>query len=460
MPIQPAWDVVFATALLYVSGGWLSPFVLLFPFAIIGAAILLHRSGALATATAASLAYGLLVALQVNGLLHPLNPFDLEWGSAGMGLTQQLVFHILAFYSVAFLSGHLAEELRRAGQRLEQARGEIVHLEQLQQAMLRSMSGGLLAFDTGGRILFVNTAGREMLAAAGVDASDAEAVGRVFNIGKMGRDTAEVRSTPYVFGYTVSSLHGTDGIPLGTILSFQDLTELRRLEEELARSDRLAAVGRLAAGLAHEIRNPLASLSGSVEMLRASAAAGERDRQLLSIVAREADRLNHLVSDFLLYARPAQTRLLPFDFAEFLDDMSFFFRQGEGRDCFRLVNEVAKGTPLRADREQMEQLFLNLFRNSAEAAPQGVTVTVAAQRTRGAFFFTVSDDGPGVPPHVASTVFEPFISTKPEGTGLGLAMVHRIAQNHKGTVTLEASPQGGASFRFRFEIDPTWNASS
>ncbi|TAL17741.1 hypothetical protein EPN96_04250 [bacterium] len=447
---QPLWDVLYSTGLVFLSGGLSSPVVFIYPLIIIGAAMLFYRPGAFGAATWSSLAYGFVGIVQVYRLAAPASPIHgIE--ISGLSLPFRMTFHIVSFYAVAILSGFLAEELRRADKRLEEARTEILDLENIQLAILHSMGGGLAAFDPKGRLMFCNEHGRKMLLGAGVDAGDAGAMGSIFDLEKTGREEASLGGGKSFFGYNVAPLVGRDGQRIGKILSFQDLTEIHRLEQRLKQSDRLAAVGRLAAGLAHEIRNPLASLSGSVQILSGNLCPeGGTEKQLITIVLRETERLNKLVTGFLRYARPQEAVREEFDFCRLVDEVALFFRQGEGRDNFILVNRIEKGEKFYGNREAMEQLLLNLFCNSAEASQGKVTVTVEGGAGNGGFELTVSDDGPGIPREIADRIFEPFVSGKSSGTGLGLALVHRIVENHGGTVSLETVSPDGAVFFFRF----------
>ncbi len=209
-------------------------------------------------------------------------------------------------------------------------------------------------------------------------------------------------------------------------------------------------MGRLAAGLAHEVRNPLASLSGSVEVLRHHRKPEGEEGTLFDIVLRETERLNRLVTNFLHYARPGRADRSVFGLRELVDETTFFFSQGEGKQGFRVENAVPADLAMTADRAQVEQLLLNLFRNSVEAGPGGVTVQVAANVANGWLHLDVADDGPGMSPEQAERAFEPFFTAKPGGTGLGLATIHRVAENHGGSVALETAPGRGATFHFRF----------
>lgn len=445
--LQPAWDVGCVTALVYLSGGAFSPFVILYPLAIIGGAILLFRKGALVTAAAACLAYGLLVALQLYGLLRPPGGAPLSHELAAR-LLPHLVAHTAAFFVLALLAGYLAEELRRTDERLEVARAEMLDLERLQESILRSLSSGLVALDADGREVFHNRAAEELLGRAGVPLGPGSLLGQTFDLSGGDRREAVLGGGTTVLGYTASPLAvGADR--RGSILIFQDLTRVKRLEDDLRRADRLAAVGRLAAGLAHEIRNPLASLAGSVEVLRETLAPGDDEARLFAIVLRETERLNRLVTNFLHYARPGRADEAPLELRAAVAEAALFFGQGEGREGFALENRVPGGLELRADASQLQQLFLNLFRNSREAAPAGVAVAVEARVDGPWVELTVADDGPGMTAEVAERAFEPFFSGRDGGTGLGLATVHRIVENHGGTVALDTGAEQGTRFRIR-----------
>ncbi|GAB6062804.1 sensor histidine kinase [Deferrisoma palaeochoriense] len=446
--IQPAWDVAYATALVFLSGGAFSPFVTLYPLVIVGAALLLQRRGALVAATASSLAYGLLVDLQYYGWLRPLNPFPLPEVD-GEKLLFQLALSIVGFFAVALLAGYLAEELRRTGKRLEEAEAEVLDLEHLKDLILEGLGSGLVALDRAGRVRFHNRAAQDLLGRAGVPLAPGADLTPVFDLAGGSRNEVTLEGG-LVLGYSVSPLTDRDDRPIGHLVIFQDLTRVKRMEEDLRRADRLAAVGRLAAGLAHEIRNPLGSLAGSVEVLRQSLRPEGDDAALFEIVLRETGRLNRLVANFLLYARPGRAEPRSVAFRDLVGEVGFFFAQGEGNEAFRLENRVPEGFRIEADPAQWEQVLLNLFRNAVEAAPRGVTVTVEAGEEAGTPWIRVADDGPGMPPDVAARAFEPFQSGKPGGTGLGLATVHRIAENHGATVELDTAPGRGTRFTFRF----------
>ena len=447
--LQPLWDVAYSTVLVYLSGGVFSPFASLYPLAIIGAAILLSRRGALFVAAASSLAYGVLSDLQFYGVVTPLNPFPLP-ATEGTKLLVQLTFNIGAFFAVALLSGYLAEEVRRTGEKLEAAEAEVLNVEHLKDSILHCLGSGLVALDGAGCELFHNHAAEAQLRRAGLPLVPGMNCSGLFELDRPGeRREKSFRDGEVILGYSVSPLLDRGGTRRGDILIFQDLTEVKRLEHDLQRADQLAAVGRLAAGLAHEIRNPLASLSGSVEVLRESAEPDPEGSALFEIVLRETQRLNRLVTNFLHYARPESGERQRLPLHEFVAETGFFFSQGVDASRFRLHNEVPPDLSVLADRGQLEQLLLNLFRNSVEASPRGVTVTVAANGTDGWTEVVVGDDGPGMSDQIQRRAFEPFFSRREGGTGLGLATVHRVVENLEGTITLRSSPGEGAEFCVR-----------
>ena len=444
---QPAWDIVYTTLLTYFSGGWFSPFVFLYLLGIIGAAILLTRKGALGAATLSAFFYSLLAILQMENLVVPLNPFLVDLPT-GPTFISRLAFHIIAFYAVALLAGYLTEELKRTGESLTLAKREILDLEHLQAAILRSMGSGLMAVDLEGKVMFLNQAGEALLRKAGMSPEEHAGL-----FSDQRADRLEATIGRMVIGYSVVQLLSRNGLRLGRIISFQDLTEIRKLAEELARADRMAAVGRLAAGLAHEIRNPLASLSGSAQMLESSFEVKTDEQSLLfSLILKETERLNNLVIDFLGYARPGELRATSFPLRDFVEELGYFIRQGEGREKFELANEIPSELTVEADRDKLQSLFLNLFRNSIEAGGEAVRVAVEARVCPDRIEITVADNGPGFSPEYAARAFEPFVSGKEGGTGLGLATVHRIVVEHGGSIELENRPGEGAVFRLRLPL--------
>jgi two-component system sensor histidine kinase PilS (NtrC family) len=251
-------------------------------------------------------------------------------------------------------------------------------------------------------------------------------------------------------GVSLSPLVDSEGHVLGRILSFQDLTELRRMEEVVSRSERLAAIGRLAAGVAHEIRNPLAAISGSVELLAQSPSTDADQKQLMDIVTREVTRLNSLISDLLDFARPRRPDPQPLDLSATVAEMLKVFEHDKRLDGSRVQLKANGAVTIEADPGQLRQVVWNLVRNACEADESNglVDVEVGTVDTDGEKWarLAVRDRGPGISDEHRSRIFEPFFSTKQGGTGLGLATVHRIVEEHRGKVLATAPSDGGARF--------------
>jgi len=231
------------------------------------------------------------------------------------------------------------------------------------------------------------------------------------------------------------------------MILFEDLTALRETQEAVRRSDRLAAVGHLAAGLAHELRNPLASMSGAVELLGRGSKLTDAERRLMEIVAREAERLNALVKDFLAFARPADAQLEPTDVAALSDETLGVFRHSPGAAGIELLRSGVTSLRVKADQAQLRQVLWNLLQNAADAMNGQGHITLDVNVTRTGFCrIAVADSGPGIPAEHLEHLFEPFFTTKAIGTGLGLAFVHRIVEAHGGRVEVQSAPGSGTTF--------------
>jgi len=236
---------------------------------------------------------------------------------------------------------------------------------------------------------------------------------------------------------------------------FTELTEVRRLREHLRRSDRLAGVGELAASIAHELRNPLASIRGSVEMLAGELELHDHQAQLMQLILRESNRLNTIITDFLVFARmrPPQPRGLAVD--GFLTDVQLQLQQhaaASGGAVDIVCRREPTGLNVTADPEQLVQAVLNLAINACEAMHDQGRLEISAEAVEDDCELRVRDSGPGLDPACLEDIFTPFVTTKPHGTGLGLPMVARIAHAHGGTVEARNNPAGGAEFILRLPL--------
>lgn len=424
-------DVAVATALVAATGRSESIFVFLFSLAIVNAAILLSRGGAIASLALSLASYVVVTA--------PQRPYP----------ASTVYAHAGAFAATALLAAYLAQQLRTTRERLEARESDLASLTALHEAIVQSMNGGLLTLDPAGRVTFLNRAGEQMIGKTleAVRGRQAHEALPLFGerVARDEIDLVNARGERLRLGYSSFPLQDRAGAPIGTAVIFQDLTQLRAMEEAVQRSERLADLGRVAAGLAHELRNPLASLSGSIELLREHVPAGER--RLMDIALKEAARLEELVSEFLRFARPPPLRRERTDLANLLGETLDVFANDPEAAGIRLERAL-RSAPVECDPGQIRQVAWNLLRNAAQAVkPAGGRVRVVCGPEDGGAAFEVDDDGPGIAGADLARVFLPFHTTKVTGSGLGLAVVQRIVDAHEGRVTVESAPGAGATFR-------------
>jgi two-component system sensor histidine kinase PilS (NtrC family) len=437
---QLALDVGIATAAVATTGLSDSVFVFMYLLAIVNGAVVLPRAGAVA-------GLGLSLAAYV-GLVLALHP-------APETVRGALFAHASAFIAVAALAGYLAEQLRRTGVRLAESESDLAAMTALNESIVQSVTSGLLTLDRRGRVTFLNRAGEHITGLAR-HAVVGQPGDRWFPPpGGTRRDEVDfVRSDGErrLLGYSLFPLRGREGAEAGTAVIFQDLTDLRAMEETVQRSKRLADLGQVAAGLAHELRNPLASISGCVELLRGAGGLTGEDQRMLGIVLRETGRLDQLLTRFLAFSRPTPPDARPTDLAVVAGETLDVFA-ADPAAAGLVLERVLAPSPATCDPDQLRQVLWNLLSNAAHAIREErrggrIRVGCAPERDGGATL-CVEDDGPGLPAEVAARIFTPFFTTRPQGTGLGLAVVQRIVDAHRGRVAFEPAPAGGARFVVR-----------
>jgi two-component system, NtrC family, sensor histidine kinase PilS len=354
----------------------------------------------------------------------------------------------------------LANKLRQVDVKLKDTSGALENLQALHENIIQSITGGLITTGMDGHITLVNTAAQKLLERSEADLLD-QPVNRLFldPLPQVDREPAhgEVRliaPTGYrkTFRVLVSALTIPERGMLGYVYTFDDLTEIRRLEREVRMQDRLAAVGRLAAAIAHEIRNPLTSIAGSVSMLSGIPDLGDEHRQLLQIVTRESERLNSIITDFLAYSRGRQYKFAKVDLLPLLEDTLTLLEhrlaaQNSGIKIKRKygVNQAWAS----ADGDKLKQVFWNFCENAVRAMPSGGTLTVSLESSGEDWQLNFADTGPGMSQQLIEKVFEPFQSQFEGGTGLGLAIVYEIVQAHEGKVFARSKLGQGSVFVLR-----------
>ena len=457
--IQFAGDLALVTGLVYFFGGVTSPFSMLYLVVIMVSAVILQRRAALTIAGLAYILYATLLTALVRNWVPALSPLptDLE---LSFRISYNLAVHLFGFYAVALLTSYLGESALRAEEELAEKTGSLANLEVFHRDVIQSISSGLISTDLEARVTSVNRAALEILGTAELALlgkpitlcglfSDAEwaAAASDRSPDRLTRSELVVErgAERLPIGFTVTRLTDAHDVPTGWIVVFQDLSQWRRLQEELRLKDRMAAVGELAAGLAHEVGNPLAAISGSVQLLSSSIAAGQQERRLLDIIVKESLRLDRTIKGFLRFARPRERAAARFDIAALLAENTALLRNSEeatGGHEF-ILDLDPESAQLAGDPDQISQIFWNLARNALRAMPKGGQLFISGRLRGETYSIEFRDTGHGMSAEQSAKLFHPFQSFFDSGTGIGMAIVYRIVQEHGGSINVESRPAAG-----------------
>jgi two-component system sensor histidine kinase PilS (NtrC family) len=466
---QVAGDLVVITGLVYIYGGIRTGFMLLYPLSVLSGSVLLRRQGGIVLAALATLLYGGALWAVRSRLAPPgglAEVLDLT--------TRAVVFSVfvtaVACGSVALIGAYFAENLRDVGRRLEVVAGQVADLQGLNDVIVNSIQSGLLTEDADGRILWVNPVGEGILGRTSASVRG-QGTSQVFGSSLLELSSVRARAAsrslarlevPYRrpdgtildLGLSVAPLTAGPQLAGGHLLVFQDLTDVKRLEEEVRTKEKLAAVGEMAAQLAHEIRNPLGSISGSAQVLMGEPNISPEQEHLLGIVTRESRRLSDTLNRFLLHVRPSGHSLGPADIRPLVAESVTLLRNGPEVGAKHVVEFESDAGPhvCLADRDQITQVFWNLARNGLEAMPDGGRLEVRLRCDGDELVLTVRDQGHGMGRDDQRRMFEPFHSGSTMGTGLGLAIVYRIVKEHRGDITVRSMPGRGTQVDVRLPL--------
>lgn len=468
--VQLCGDALFAAALVFITGGTASVFTFFFSLTIVLAAIILFRPGALTLATLSSLLL-LLIGMTEMGILSesailtdmrlsgvgPLDPVGTEEQSLTT-IAKNLVVNVVAFYVIAFLASYLADQLRRSDERIQESELSLEDLRVLHRNIVASIQSGLITINQSLQVTFFN---REAERITGYQSREIlyQDITRYFsdlkqiflNEDKIRGQTVELTSEVFrgqlcYVRWTISPLLDSRGARIGHVLIFDDETDVRHMQEQMKRDENFASLGRVAAAIAHEIRNPLASISGSIQLLRSTLDLEEDDRRLMEIVNRETDNLNSWITDFLMYARPRVGERVSIPIAPLIADSLAVLANDEQSAGIEVVFDPSVEARTYGDPTYLKQVVWNVINNAIQAMNGQGTLTIEISELgedKGGFNrVAFRDTGPGIPDDVLERLFEPFFTTKASGTGLGLATVYRIVSEHGGAVTVDTGANG------------------
>jgi two-component system sensor histidine kinase PilS (NtrC family) len=458
---QLALDVALVSAIVAASGGARSIFVPLYVFSVLAASFVLSRAGAL-TVAALSSVFSVAIMLGPDALAS-------LGGISGSGTTTDealaICLNAAVFLVVGFVTSSLASRYRESQEHLDGHRKHLSDLQAFRDLIFESVGSGLVGVDPRGRVTAFNRAAESI-----TGFRSADALGQPWSaIFGAGVDLDEIRHTAdkdpspprrYEFtlrrqdgrvvplGISFWSLRAGDGEVAGLVGVCQDLSAIKQMEQRMRQADRLATVGRLSANMAHEIRNPLASISGAVEALAKDLPPDEERNRLVEIVLRESERLDHIVGSFLEYARPAPLTSIDVNLAQILDEVLLLIEHRSLPANLKIMREYAESLPARVDPQQMRQAIWNLCLNAVQAMPDGGEMRVGgralAETEPEQIQIWVADSGHGIADADLPHIFEPFYSTK--AGGIGLALVHRVLQDHRGLIEARSRPGDGTTF--------------
>lgn len=450
--LQFGLDALLITWLVWRTGDLSSPFIVLYLVLISVSSLFLKPLGSLSLAF---ICMGLFVVLSIlTGLgLIPSVGVSLSYAKIVQGIS----FHVVAVLVVGLLAARLAER-HSSGESLEEATKKLADLRALHERIIESIRSGLITTDLDGTIYTFNAAAAEI---TGFRADEVEGhnISRFFgDIGPEIEQSIEAAAageqlprfeadllSPDGFavriGYGISQLFSEELEATGLIITFQDLTEIRSMEESVRRKERLAAVGRVGAGLAHEIRNPLGAMRGAIQVLEANTPKDSIQSDLMGIILRESDRLNSIITNFLSYARPKVGNYTEIDICEAVRETITLLRHSPDVGPAHELAEQLPAQPvfISADTTQVKQIFWNLARNSIQAMPDGGKLAISLETIgRNRIRITFQDTGAGMPPERVEQLFEPFSRSTSGGTGLGLSIVYQIIRDHSGTINVSS----------------------
>jgi len=474
---QFIFEIVLESGIIFSTGNINSPFSALFLLTIVSASLVYRLVGTLLVASLVSLAYTFIIWL---GLSHTTSPEFSMNALRTIFLSQESVFysillHIMIFYLIAFISGYLAQRLRYQGRELAATSQALKKAKLETDEILRHLNSGLLTIDAGGSIIYFNHAAERILGyreedVRGMPCRDVFSermpclvnclMDGILNGVEHPRLEIEITTgeqTKVPLGLSTSILTDEIHALRGIIAIFSDLTDAKRMEAKVRVADRLAAVGEMSASIAHEIRNPLASISGSVEVLKSELKLSGENQRLMSLIVKESHRLSKILSEFLLYARIDRPVYNKVELCHIIGEVvEILYHHESYNEKIRIQIESSESIVyVIGDEDLLKQLLLNLAVNACESfenSEGNLVFKVGMNKVKKTVELYIVDNGPGIKPEIQKKIYQPFFSTKKQGTGLGLSIVHRICTALKTYIQLDSQQNQGTTFLIELKM--------
>jgi two-component system sensor histidine kinase PilS (NtrC family) len=447
--IQLILDVITAISLIFITGGIESWFSFTLILTVLSSSIVLNKRAGYIMASLSSIFYGLLLDLQFYGML----PIEYEGLMSEKQFLFNIFIHIISLYMTAYLSGYLSYSLEKTVEKLEEKDSSLKDLEFFNTKIIESLPSGLFTTDINGTVLIFNHAA-ELILGEKREAVKGNTINTVLPFLELPPQSRRYESvlpantdSEKIIGLNISILRDINGNETGFIGIFQDLSQIKKLESEMKNKEKWAAIGELSANIAHEIRNPLASLRGSIEILKEDKLPEKHRERLMNIALSEMDRLNNTISDFLAYSSPKPLEIKLIDLHPILDSTLELLINSGNTGQISIKKDFKGQLFSRADPEKIRQVFWNLGINAYEAMENGGELTVATENTPSHVTISFSDTGPGISQSYINKIYYPFFTTKEAGTGLGLSIAYRIIEEHNGRLIVTSNPGVRTTFK-------------
>ena len=463
-------DNLMITLLVFITGGISSIYSSFYHMVIIYSALFLNLRGSIIAASLSSILYGTLLNLEYYQIIFPMYAPHTQYSfSAGYAFASIFIY-IVSFYTVAFLLSVIVEKEKFARRLLAKKASEFNKLDLLHRRIVESVDLGIITIDLSGRIQSMNQAA-QYLTDTNFETIANQPLKNVLsfipetclNSTSQQNDTSErdinyvSKSKTRIYRIEVSPLLDRKQIKIGEIIIIKNVTQIKEIETDAQKSKQLALIGEMAAGLAHEIRNPLASLGGSIQLMQKNLDLDPKNQRLMNIILRGRRQLENLVKDFLLLSKKSSKRFDEINICHLIQETLESIKYASAwNDNIRIQHMCQVEHSLTGNQTEIKEIIWNLTINAVQSMPDGGILTVKCNEVdmkEGRYVsIQISDTGCGIENKSIQNIFTPFYTTKERGTGLGLAIVNRITESHEGKLSIKSTVGKGSCFTILLPI--------